>query len=189
MQNFVEELIAELYQSQGYFVTKNFWVPFTSTRKRTQKGKDQSYDAQSWTDIDILAKNEKELVIIQVKAIINDKKVAEKIKLYFDRVDAFLKAGIAPDGKTNIKWWTKGVKIRKVVIYEWYSPKSYLDIIKKEKIEVKIFREYFNELYSYVQNKKGVKEENAALRLLHFLKEQDLIKSEDTKIVDVKQKK
>lgn len=182
MQNFVEELIAELYQSKGYFVTKNFWVPFTSTRTRTQKGKDQSYDAQSWTDIDILAKNDEELVIIQVKAIINDKKVAEKIKLYFDRVDTFLKAGIAPDGKSDIKWWTKNVKIRKLVIYEWYSPKSYIELLTKEKIEVKTFREYFDELYSYVKNKKGVKEENAALRLLHFLKEQDLIKSEERKV-------
>lgn len=181
MQNFVEELIAELYQSKGYFVTKNFWVPFTSTRTRTQKGKDQSYDAQSWTDIDILARNDKELRIVQVKAIINDKKVAEKIIQYFDRVDDFLKKGIAPDGQTDIKWWTKGVKTKRVVIYEWYSPKSYLDILKKAGIEVYPFRQFFNDLYGYVINKKGVKEENAALRLLHFLKEQDLINSDSFK--------
>ena len=170
MQNFVEELIAELYQSKGYFVTKNFWVPFMSTRNRNQKGKNQSYEAQSWTDIDVLAKNDKELLIIQVKAIINDKKVAEKIKIYFNRVDAFLKRGIAPDEKTDIKWWTKNVKIRKIVIYEWESsPKAYIEEIKKDGIEVYPFREYFDNLIEYVKNKKGVKEENAALRLLHFL--------------------
>jgi hypothetical protein len=155
MQNFVEELIAELYQSKGYFVTKNFWVPFVSNRKRTQKGKDQEYDAQSWTDIDILARKEDELAIIQVKAIINDKKVAEKIKLYFKRVDDFLNKGLAPDGVTDIKWWTKGVKIKRIVIYEWYSPKSYLKILEDEGIEVSSFRKYFNELYDYVQKKKG----------------------------------
>lgn len=177
MQNFAEELIAELYQSKGYFVTKNFWVPFTSERQRNQKGKEQSYIAQSWTDIDILAKNDEELLIIQVKSIINDKKVAEKIKLYFKRIDQFLDNGIAPDGITNISWWTKETKVRKLVIYEWNSPKSYLDIITKDQIEVKSFRDFFDELYDYVRNKKGVKEENAALRLLHFLKTQDLIKS------------
>jgi hypothetical protein len=182
MQNFVEELIAELYQSKGYFVTKNFWVPFQSTRQRTQKGKDQSYDAQSWTDIDILAKNDKELVIIQVKAIINDKKVAEKIKLYFQRIEDFLKRGLAPDDRTDISWWTKNVDVKKIVIYEWEnSPKAYINLIKEGGIEVYPFREYFDKLIEYVNNKKGVKEENAALRLLHFLKTQDLIKSDEKK--------
>ena len=55
----------------------------------------------------MLAKNDKELLIIQVKAIINQKSVAKKINLYFDRIDQFLKDGIAPDSITNIDWWTK----------------------------------------------------------------------------------
>ncbi len=176
MQNFVEELIADLFQAKGYFVTKNYWIPFSTLRKRTQGGRKQKYESQSWTDIDVFARNEKELVIIQVKAIINDKKLVGKIKTFFKRIDDFIEQGKAPDGRSDIKWWKKGVKVRKLVIYEWEnSPKLYINSIRKAGIEVEPFRKYFKELIDYVENKKGVKEENAALRLFHFLKQQGFL--------------
>jgi hypothetical protein len=178
MQNFVEELIADFFQAKGYFVTKNYWIPFNTKRERTQRGQKQKYESQSWTDIDVLARNDKELVIIQVKAIINDKKLVDKIIKFFKRVDDYLKKEVAPDGKSSIKWWRGNVKVRKLVIYEWEnSPKSYIQQIKKKGIEVEPFRKYFDELIDYINNKKGVKEENAALRLLHFLKQQGFLRN------------
>lgn len=174
MQNFVEELVAEYYRAKGYLVMTNYWIPLKFNRKRTQRGKSQKYQAQSWTDIDVLARNSKELRIIQVKAIINESKVAEKVKLYFNRVESFLQKGVGIDDQSNIQWWTKGVKIKKELVYEWEnSPASYLQRIEQADIEVVPFKTYYEKLTDYIKNKKGVKEENAVLRLLHFIKEQE----------------
>ena len=190
MQNFVEELVAEHYRTQGYLVMTNYWIPYSFQRNRTQKGKEQNYMAQSWTDIDILARNDKELLIIQVKAIINQMKVVDKIKEFFDQVDNFIEKGVASDGVSDIKWW-KRVPIKKIVVYEWEnSPASYINEIEKDKnITVTPFREYYDKLTDYVKGKKGVKEENAVLRLLHFIKEQDLRDDRKVKKLERQKKK
>lgn len=174
MQNFVEELVAEYYRTKGYLVMTNYWIPFKTLRKRTVKGKRQQYLAQSWTDIDILARNENELILIQVKAIVNRVKVAEGVIQFFNRVADFLDKGNGLDAEADIKWWSNGVKVQRIVVYEWEtSAKSYLNRIREAGISVKPFREYYDELTKYVSNKEGVKEENAVLRLMHFIKEQD----------------
>jgi hypothetical protein len=171
-ENFVEELIAELLQTKGYLVARNYWFPITFKRYRTQKGKKQEYEAQSWSDIDILARNESELLIIQVKSIINKRDIVESVKTFFDRVIDYLNNGIAADDKSSISWWSKDVDIRKIVIHEWGSPPAYIEAIRELGIEVYPFRKCFDELREYIKTKKGVKEEKAVLRLLHFLKYQ-----------------
>jgi hypothetical protein len=190
MQNFVEELVAEHYRTQGYLVMTNYWIPYSFQRNRTQGGKEQNYMAQSWTDIDILARNDEELLIIQVKAIINQMKVVEKIKEFFEQVDNFIEKGVASDGVSDIKWWKK-VPVKKIVVYEWEnSPASYINEIEKDKnIKVIPFREYYDKLTNYVKGKKGVKEENAVLRLLHFIKEQDLRDERKIKKLERQKKK
>jgi hypothetical protein len=62
------------------------------------------------------------------------------------------------------------VKVRKIVVYEYYSPDAYLQIIKDNKIEVICFKKYLTELIDYISEKEGLKEENACMRLLHCLK-------------------
>jgi len=175
MENFVEQLVAEHYKTKGYLVSSNIWIPFQSKRQRTQKGMEQEYDSQSWTDIDILARNEKELLIIQVKAIVNQKIISEKIIDYFQRVDEFLKNGVAIDGKSDISWWSKGVSKKKIVVYEYYSPPSYLDLLKEREIETIKFSEIFKEIKEYSKNKTGVKEQNASMRFIHFLINEKII--------------
>ncbi len=100
------------------------------------------------------------MLIIQVKAIVHQKSVAEKIVEYFERVDDFLESGKAVDGKSDIKWWTKNCKVRKMVVYDYYSPPSYIKILTDNKIEVINFKDIFNQI---------VKEQNAVMRLIHFL--------------------
>ena len=175
MGNFIEELIGEYYKTKGYFVTTNYWVPFTSKRKRTQNGKEQDYEARSWTDIDVLASNKKELLIIQIKAVIRQQKTANDINKHFERVEQFLKDGVL-NGKTKIDWWTKNVNVRKIVIYEdTCSPPSYLQIIKEKNTEVVCFKDYLIELIDYVNQKEGVKEENSIMRFLHCLNQYGLL--------------
>jgi len=166
MENFVEKLVEEYYKSKGYLVTTNYWIPFDMHKE----GELLSYKARSWTDIDVLAYNEKELLIIQVKAIVNQKRIADKINVYFDRIDKFLKSGTSSDGETKINWWTKNKIVRKIVVYESYSPPAYLQIIVKEGIEVFWFKDYYlPKLIDHIIKKEGLKEDNATMRFLHCL--------------------
>jgi hypothetical protein len=178
MENYIEELVGEYYKTQGYFVMTNYWIPFKSARNRTQKGKEQNYQAQSWTDVDVLARNDDELLIIQVKATINQKKVADKINQYFDRVEQFLKDGYTPDGKTTISWWTENCKIRKIVVYEdKHSPPSYKKILTEKGVETVFFGDFLKDIMNYTESKIGATEGNAVMRFLHFLNEQKLLSS------------
>ena len=175
MRNFIEELIAEYYKTKGYFVSTNYWIPFISERNRVQKGKEHNYTAQSWTDIDILASNKNELLLIQVKSLVNQKDIADKIILHFERIEQFLERGVALDGESKIDWWTKNLKVRKIVIYENYSPPSYLKILNEKGIETTYFEDRLIELINYVKQKKGVKEENVLMRFLHCLSNYGLL--------------
>jgi len=170
-ENFIEDLMYEYYKMQGYFVMQNYWFDFCSIRKRKQRGKLQEYKAKSWSDIDILAINDSELNVIQVKAIINDKKTSEDILEYFDRVKEYLGKNIALDNKSSIAWWTKNRKIRYIVVYEYYSPPSYIEILKEKGIEVIEFKDKYKDIKDYIDNKIGSKEEKSIVRFMHFLKQ------------------
>ncbi|MFW5852103.1 MAG: hypothetical protein ACOCWB_07765 [Bacteroidota bacterium] len=175
MENYIEQLVAEYYKTLGYLVTTNYWIPFSTTRQRTRNDQIQEYESQSWTDIDVLARNENELLIIQVKAIIQQKKVAEKIIEYFKHIDSFLNKGIALDCESDISWWTKDVTVRKILIYDYYSAPRYLDILRNTNVEIIKFTELFEKILCYAENKVGVKEQNATMRFLHFLINEKLI--------------
>lgn len=175
MSNFVEELVAEYFKTKGYFVMTNYWFPIISQRNRTQRGKAQTFTAQSWSDIDVIAMNNSELLLIQVKAIINEKKVAENVVEYFNRVDSFLKTKQSSEELLQIKWWLNGRKLKKILVYENYSAPKYLQIISNSNIVVIEFIEYYKELLNHIKNRKGAKEENSTMRFIHFLKNNSLI--------------
>ena len=167
--NFVEELVGEYYKAKGYLVNVNYWFPFTSTRTRKQNGKQQEYQARSWSDIDVLAIGEKELLVIQVKAIINEPKAADKISDFFKKTEKFLKEGKAPGMEDSIDWWTKGKKIKNIVVYEFYSPPKYINQLKTAGIDVYLFSEFFEKIIKNSDKREGFKEENAPMRMIHFL--------------------
>lgn len=177
MGNYIEEIIAEYYKVRGFLVTTNYWIPFTTKRERTRSGKKEIYHARSWTDIDVLAKGKNELLIIQVKTTVNSTDVAKKVNTHFDRIEAYLRKGVAPDGKSAIDWWAKNKTIKRVLIYEdRYSPPSYLKIVaSKQNAEVRFIGDYLSEILEYIEQKQGVKEESPVMRLLHFLQLQKLL--------------
>jgi len=55
LSNFVEELVAEYFKIKGYFIMTNYWFPIISQRNRIWRGKEQTFIAQSWSDIDVIA--------------------------------------------------------------------------------------------------------------------------------------
>lgn len=167
--NFVEELVSEYYRLRGYMVTSNYWFPIQTERTRTQRGKSQTYMARSWSDMDVIAIGEKEILIVQVKAIVNEMRVVENIKTFFKQAGEFLQEGMAPDRSSSISWWLKGRQVKHVLVYEYYSPPSYLDELKACEIEVWKFNDYFEEILEYIVEKDGVKEGSPLMRMLHYL--------------------
>jgi hypothetical protein len=167
--NFVEELVAEYYRIKGYMIAPNYWFPVETTRYRTQRGMQQEYTARSWSDIDVLAIGEKEILLIQIKCIVNENKTVKKIETFFENAMAFIESGLAPDNESSIQWWRKGKKIRKILVYEFSSTPSYIELLKGSGIETYLFGDYFDGLVEYVENRSGFKEENALLRMIHFL--------------------
>ncbi len=166
--NYIEELISEYYKLRGYFVMNNYWFQFQSERQRTVKGKIQKYLARSWTDIDVIAINSKELLLIQVKTSINRENIIDGIKKFFKRVDAYLETGLARDNESDIKWWTNGRKIKKMVIFE-HCANKYRLILEEAGIEAKNVSEFIDEIIEYVKDNKGVKEDSPMIRFLHYI--------------------
>ena len=175
MNNFIEELVAEYFRIKGCFVMSNYWFPILSERRRNQRGQDQVFTARSWSDIDVVAINNRELFLVQVKAIVNQKSVANKVLDFFKNVDSFLSTEISPDGQNSIAWWENRRSVKRILVYEFYSPPSYLQILTNNDIQVVNFKTYFEELQQYVRNRNGIKEENSILRFLHYLVKNDLI--------------
>lgn len=169
MDNFVEQLVAEHFKSKGYLVLSNYWFPIQSVRTRIQQKKEQVYNSQSWTDIDVLARNANELLVIQVKAIINQENTSKKIIDFYKNVNDFLKIGKSLDGSSDISWWSSNVNVKHLVVYENYSPPTYLDKLRDNGIDVIQFSEIFKELLEYLKEREGVKEQNATMRFIHFL--------------------
>ncbi|GEM_PF-2082292 len=167
--NFVEELVTEYYRIRGYLVLPNYWFPVQNSVHRTQRGEDQKYSARSWKDIDVLAVGEKELILVQVKAIVNEAGVVAKVQSFFDQAEQFIQQGKAPDGIASIQWWGKERTIRKLLVYEYYSVPKYLNQLKGTGIEVREFDSYFKEIIQYIKAKNGVKEESPLMRMIHFL--------------------
>ena len=174
MSNFIEELVSEYFRTKGYFVMTNYWFPIISERRRNQGGRAQTYTARSWSDIDVVAINENELLLIQVKAIINSRSAAQKVINFFENVNTHLELE-NNNFQQNNRWWSNGRTTKKILVYEFYSPPSYLDILTQNNIQVINFKNYFDDLLNYVRNREGIKEGNSTLRFLHFLVNNNLI--------------
>jgi len=50
--------------------------------------------------------------------------------------------------------------------------------LEKNGIEPRDFNEFLGDLIKYIKEKKGIKEENPTMRLLHFLHRKHLLKNE-----------
>jgi hypothetical protein len=168
MSNYIEELTEEYFKIKGYFVMRNYWFPFVSPRKRIQNEQKQSYAAQSWSDLDVIAIDDDEILLIQTKTVLNTPEVANKIVGYFVRAEEYLAQGLALDGSSNVEWWTQDRDVRKILIYE-SGIKSYIKLVADNNIEILSIKQVVSELLDYARNKKGDKEGNSSMRFLRFL--------------------
>lgn len=168
--NRLEELASEYYRIHGWIVMRNYWFRHKAASKR----------GPGWRDIDILAIKPGELLLVQVKGGINGEDKVRGVIEFFDAVDAHLKEGFAPDGKSDITWWKKGRKKTNIVIYEFSGSAKYVQVLAKAGIEPRDFKDIAEDIIAYIKNRKkedeGVKEEIPSMRLLHYLYEKNLIR-------------
>ena len=68
--SYVDEIVARFYLLKGYFISQGVWFML---------GKKKGNKQGNWTDIDILAINHEELLIIQCKSFLGTGKAEKSI--------------------------------------------------------------------------------------------------------------
>ena len=163
--SYVEEL------AQRYFLKKGY-IPIMNIRFRIDKDKHDKKVA-GWSDIDILAINPSEVLIIQCKSFLGTKKaeeISEDILRWFDDALKYL------EEDKNFSKWLEGREVKKILIID-YTIKKAEDILKNKNIGIVYYEELLVELLKKLSNdewKKG-KEDDSIIRLLCALLEKGLV--------------
>lgn len=162
------EAIVELYyQTRGYLTSsgKWFWV--------WEDGKQQ----RGYQDIDVLAANEDEVVIVSVTSNLDDKlrqgkdgnvksDMLDKLNSYFLRVEQYLKS--VPEYKWIV---SSGKQIKKVVAYNHAfknADKNVIPILSSNDIEVMSAKDMLAALSIYIKQ-PNLKIQDKMLRTIQLL--------------------
>ena len=157
-KGYVEELALRYYQKKGYLVTQN--IPFQL--KKSETGKKVS----GWTDIDLLAINQKEMLIIQCKSFLGTTKAEESSKALINWFE-ITKKFLSKDDQW--KAWVDKRIVKRVLVIDCRTPKTEkllqdegVDIVRYSEIVKELFRELADET-------KYVKEDDIILRFMSAL--------------------
>jgi len=171
-----EGIVELYYEIKGYITSSGKWF-WKKSDGRQQRG---------YQDIDVLAINGKETIIVSVSSNFDDKLNFSKGELnhakslktseHFDRVFEFLKE--TPD----YNWLTNNQrKIRKViaVINAPQNMEKFKKHLESQEIEILRIDDIITEIVKYLDKPKGLKIQNQTLRLLQILNEKDRLNSSD----------
>ena len=150
----------------GYFTLKDYAV-FRNIPLKTEKGR--------WTDIDIVAFNDKELYIIECKmGSLSKQKLEEEVKKLVDHyilAEKYLRNTCPYNELIN----KLGLKIRKLYVAEYIRDEK--ELIKEHGIEIREAKEILCEIISIV---KKLKSEgaypNPFIRYMILLSKENLLK-------------
>ena len=163
-----ESLVVMYYQMKGFITSSNKWFWIFESDKQ-QRG---------YQDIDVLAINETETLIISVTTNLDDKvrfgrdnklkeDMIENLNKYFDRVETYLK---------NVKeyaWLVKNErKVQKIIAYAYgsYKEKKKNKEIKKELKKRGIELVSSKEIIKYIKNTIEKMQENGLKTNNHLVK-------------------
>lgn len=165
------EGIVELYfEVKGYITSSGKWF------WKKSEGKQQ----RGYQDIDVLAINGKETIIVSVSANFDDKlnfssgelnkEKSAKTVDYFDRVTEYLTETMGYSWLTN-----KDREVKKViaVVNVPQNIEKYEQFLKSQKIDVLVIDEMITEIVKYLDDAQGLKIQNQTLRILQILKEKN----------------
>jgi hypothetical protein len=156
------EAIVELYyQIKGYITSsgKWFWV--------WEKGKRQ----RGYQDIDVLAVNEKEAVIVSVVAGLKAKvgKNFYKTRCFFERTEEYFK------NVSEYNWLVNSKRIKRIIAYEFgFRNKEKKEAVQKQLLKVGIRtlekKDIVQTINDYLESKRDhLKIQNQILRILQVL--------------------
>jgi len=166
--SYVEELASEYYRLSGYFTQRDYHY----RREIIKEGK-----GRGWRDIDILAVNANEVLIIECKAQVRESGLPKKII-------EDMKHATKEISKINL---LKGKTIRKILVYDSVrSVGKQVIEVKKAGIDVVDLQDIVKKMLIILNIRKSEnnenlgKEENVATRTLLAMLDWDLIKSDLT---------
>jgi len=153
---YVEELALRYFEKKGYLISSN--IRFQLKKEWTGK------KVAGWSDIDMVALNNHEFIIIQCKSFIGIKessKIAEEITKWFRYAERFLRED------TFWKQWLEGREIKRYLIVD-VSVKKAEQILQKNGIKTLYYSDLLSELLNLLKSGKARKgkEDDAIIRLL-----------------------
>lgn len=164
------EAIVELYYQILGFITSSgkwFWI--------WESGKKQ----RGYQDIDVLAVNEKDIIIVSVTSCLDDKfrfdkkgqprdDMRNKLQSHFDRVEKYLKQ--VPEYK-----WLTGKNVKRVVAYSHPIGRCcprISSLLKQHRIELISAKEMLSRIDEYISdNKKNIKLQNQMMKIIQVIKQ------------------
>lgn len=165
---YVEELTLRYFEKKDYLVFPN--IRFQLKKERTKK------TVAGWSDIDMIALSQDEMIIVQCKSFLGTDKaerVAQNIMEWFGNAKHFL------EGDKTWKDWCKGRTIKQYLVVDG-TIKKVETLLKSQNINIEIF--YYETLLIELLNmlksgkaRKG-KEDDVIIRLLCAMIDSDLVK-------------
>ena len=156
--SYVEDIASEYYRLKGYLVSRSikYQVP------RAEAGK----KASGWKDIDILALNEREALVIECKSFTGVKKAEDMAK------ELLTNFRYAEKYYVEKHPLFKNKDIRKILVVD-FAVKKVDDILKKNDIEVyhldALMKDFLTFLKTKLKDAKVGKEDHPMTRTLIFL--------------------
>ncbi len=168
-----ESLVEMYFQLKGYITSSNKWFWIKELGKK-QRG---------YQDIDVLAVNERETVIISVTTNLDDKvrftreglineKQLKNISKYFERVERFLME------VNEYRWLVENRNVRKILAYGYggYKNKNKKEILMSELTKMGIELISSDEIIGYIKNRiediqsQGLKTNNQVVKMIELLR-------------------
>jgi hypothetical protein len=163
---YVEELALRYFRKKGYLVHTNIW--FQLKKERTRK------KVAGWSDIDMLALTPEEVILVQCKSFLGQKKsesIANELIAWFENAEDYL------NNDASWKAWINGRNIKRCLVVD-SSVKKTEKRLKEKDIQVMYYSHVLSELIRMLRSpdiRKG-KEDDSIIRLLCALIDKDLLK-------------
>jgi len=168
--SYVEEIASEYYRLKGYFIQRDY-----TYRKQTKNvGK-----PTGWKDIDIIAINDKEVLVIECKSQVREKNKARHI------INSMLSACKEVSKMPIVK--KRGLGIKKILVVDksgyYYSVKKHLQTIEGAGFKIIDLIDLAKDIIKILNERTTLgKEENTATRTIKALIDWNLINLEHEKV-------
>ncbi|MHA1713433.1 MAG: hypothetical protein ACTSW4_05280 [Candidatus Ranarchaeia archaeon] len=163
--SYVEDIVSEFYRLQGYLITRDrAYKPDTPRQGKKQTG---------WKDIDVLAYNEDEVLIIECKSFTGDRS-SDKM------VDSLLKS--FEDAQQEVKTipLLQEKPIRRLLVVDYPILKTN-DRLKEQGVEIHLLKDimtdFIRKLEGRIKDNRLGREHHPTTRLILFLLQNGFIKT------------